>query len=235
MTFIAERLARRVRGVPLPSDVEYVGTPMNTALHEYLAQHLGSGETHYTTRPGMTPLRRRIATRLAELGAPSRSEGGVVVTASEGESLYVALLSLEVGPGAVVAGDDPGSHKALFDLLEIDVVPSSDPRAQGAAAAFTFLGAVRAVPNGSEARHIVAIGGALGRGADDGHLADLPDDAIIIGDLNAIAGLEHFHVGFAAGPPERIKRVMTWKQALSICTAAPSQRAALRALGDDSF
>ncbi len=234
MTFIAERLARRVRGVPLPSAVEYGGTPMDTALREYLARHLGSGETHYTTRPGMTPLRRRIATRLAELGAPSRSEGGVVVTASEGESLYVALLSLEVGPGAVVACDDPGSHKALFDLLEIDVVPFSDPRAQGAAAAFTFLGAVRAVPNGSEARHIVAIGGALGPGADDGHLADLPDDAIIIGDLNAIAGLDHFHVGFAAGPPDRIKRVMTWKQALSICTAAPSQRAALRALGDES-
>jgi aspartate/methionine/tyrosine aminotransferase len=231
---IGERLARRVRGAPHPSNVEYDGVPVDDALRACLARHLAAGETHYTTRPGMVPLRRRIATLLVELGGPPRAEDGVVVTAGEGESLYVTLLSLEIGPGAVVASVDPGPHRLLFDLMDIRLVRPSDANATGASATFTRLGTGHSVSESAVGCSIVAMGSGLASGGDNKSLIEVADDALILGDLNGFAGLDHFHLGFVAGPPDRIKRVMTWKQALSICTAAPSQRAALFSLGDGS-
>ena len=40
-----------------------------------------------------------------------------------------------------------------------------------------------------------------------------------------------FRLGFVAAPPEVLANITKWKQASSICSPAPSQRAALRALG----
>lgn len=58
---------------------------------------------------------------------------------------------------------------------------------------------------------------------------EAPDD-IVIGNWDDVAGLESFRVGYVAAPKEKAAKVRSWKQALSICTAAPSQRAVLVAL-----
>jgi hypothetical protein len=50
---------------------------------------------------------------------------------------------------------------------------------------------------------------------------------VIVGDLDALPGMAAFGVGFVAGPTAIVGAARTWKQAFSICTAAPSQRAAL--------
>ena len=53
---------------------------------------------------------------------------------------------------------------------------------------------------------------------------------VVIGNLDALPGVSSFRVGFVAGPADLVRRVQTWKQAFSICTAGPSQRAALSAV-----
>ena len=52
----------------------------------------------------------------------------------------------------------------------------------------------------------------------------------IVGTLDELPGLSSFRVGFVCAPKELALEIRTWKQALSICSAAPSQRAALVAL-----
>jgi len=59
---------------------------------------------------------------------------------------------------------------------------------------------------------------------------ELPSLGVVIGNLDALPGVASFRVGFVAGPADLVRRIQTWKQAFSICTAGPSQRAALAAL-----
>lgn len=60
---------------------------------------------------------------------------------------------------------------------------------------------------------------------------ETPEDVdIIIGNWDEVPGLESFRVGYVAASKEKAAKLRSWKQALSICTAAPSQRAVLVAL-----
>lgn len=77
---------------------------------------------------------------------------------------------------------------------------------------------------------VVPLGDALARPKDEPLPAIDVAHSIVIGSLDALPGVGSFRVGFVAGPEPALKRIQTWKQALSICTAGPSQRAALTAL-----
>ena len=55
-------------------------------------------------------------------------------------------------------------------------------------------------------------------------------DDIIFGDFDDVDGISSFRVGFVAGPRDKIMKIRSLKQALSICTAAPSQRAVILSL-----
>lgn len=69
--------------------------------------------------------------------------------------------------------------------------------------------------------------GAGDAGEPDPDLAD----AIVIGSLDGLEGMHPFRLGFVAAPVDVRPRIAKWKQASSICSPAPSQRAALWALG----
>ena len=56
-------------------------------------------------------------------------------------------------------------------------------------------------------------------------------DAIVIGSLDGLEGMHPFSLGFVAAPVGVRPRIAKWKQASSICSPAPSQRAAVWALG----
>ena len=61
--------------------------------------------------------------------------------------------------------------------------------------------------------------------------ANAHSDAIVIGSLDGLEGMQPFSLGFVAAPLDVRPRIAKWKQASSICSPAPSQRAALWALG----
>lgn len=66
--------------------------------------------------------------------------------------------------------------------------------------------------------------------APAGPAADLAD-VIVIGALDGLEEMHPFSLGFVAAPAAVRPRIAKWKQASSICSPAPSQRAALWALG----
>ncbi len=180
-----------------------------------LAMHLENGETHYTTRPGLVELRRGIAEALADLGLPDFGVDGVVVTAGEGEALFATLLSLDVTDGGEIQLiTDDTRHAPLLTILGVRDVASDGGDHEG-------------VPR------IVCLWRAVGSEASIA-TTDLRPGDLFVGTMDGLPGMPPFRLGFAAGPPDRIRRVMTWKQAWSICSPGPSQRAALFAIAEAS-
>ena len=93
---------------PLPRPAAPLPRP-SAELLASLRHHLLGGETHYPDRPGMAELRRRIGAALPAAGYPERGPDGVLITAGEGESLFVTLLGLGTPPEIRLYG--PGGHR----------------------------------------------------------------------------------------------------------------------------
>jgi hypothetical protein len=53
---------------------------------------------------------------------------------------------------------------------------------------------------------------------------------LITGNLDALPGLSSFRVAYLMASKDNIAKCRPWKQAMSICSAAPSQRAAIHVL-----
>ena len=225
--------AHAVAAKPRPALRPHPDDPLPCPSPELLASlrlHLLTGETHYPDRPGMAELRRRVGAALPAAGYPERGPDGVLITAGEGESLFVTLLGLGTPPEIRLYA--PGGHRH-HSLLKWMGVRAVEPGSR----------------DGDSATdpEIHLIGDRLFRAAGvteglDAHAAHddarpIPDaraalaDTIVIGTLDGLADMRPFRLGFVAAPPEVLANITKWKQASSICSPAPSQRAALRALG----
>ena len=202
-------------------------------LLESLRHHLLAGETHYPDRPGMVGLRRQVGAALPGIGYPQRDPDGVLITASEGESMFVTLLGLGAGKGTHFTGSEPGRHQPLFDWLGL-------ARAESDAAASlhyrdtTGKGETEPQAGGHLDQSMPCVH-AVGDSLFGSRGWTLPDDVsdkvIVIGSLDGLDGMHPFHLGFVAAEPRTLAGITKWKQASSICSPAPSQRAALWALG----
>lgn len=208
-------------------------------LHRLLA-----GETHYPDRPGMGELRRRVGEALPDVGFPAREPDGVLITQGEGESLFATILGLGGGEGTAIVARPGGRHQRLLDWMRVRVIEPGTDAASEAEAAFHLIEheAGAAIPENGNAdgtpglTPVHAIGDRLfsphadprSRAAESG---GAPADVIVIGSLDGLERMHPFSLGFVAAPVAVRPRIAKWKQASSICSPAPSQRAALWALG----
>ncbi len=233
---LADRLAS-LADVPLSREtaVEHdVGRSMLAAVKAALLD----GETHYTVRPGIPELRRQIALEIERQGGPApdaeAQENNVLITSRESEAVFVILLSLGLDAGHVLVSSDD-SFVALFRLMGLRVRKaspgddtrlvtrhwSSDPSVQ---ASLVAIAAERDLPD------VLDLGPSLWTGSLDRFPPVDPARTLVIGNLDALPGLSTFRVAYLMGPKTFLARCRPWKQVLSICNAAPSQRAALHAL-----
>jgi aspartate/methionine/tyrosine aminotransferase len=234
-SFVATRLANRVAKATADKEpVAFNDIPVSEKLLDYLRQHLDGGETHYTARPGIPELRATIGAEIGRLGSKKRDPDGVIVTHGEGEALYVTLLGLGLSSESKLAVHGPCRHSTLLDLLGITTIDSTDTDSANADAFYREKVAEDASAAGTKQNvgpDIVSLDSLLfSAESNAASLRDIANSTILIGSLDSVPGLDHFRLGFVAGPPEIVKRIQTWKQALSICTAGPSQRAALSAI-----
>ena len=206
------------------------------ALLASLRHHLLGGETHYPDRPGMGELRRRVGAALPAAGYPERGPDGVLITAGEGESLFVTLLGLGTPPEMRLYGPGGHRHDRLLNWMGVRAVePGSRDGESATGPEIHLIGdrLFRAAGAGDPLEAPVS-------SSDPGSTRDAEarsnahaasDDPIVIGSLDGLADMGPFRLGFVAAPPEVLANITKWKQASSICSPAPSQRAALRALG----
>ena len=194
-----------------------------------LRSALLGGETHYTPRPGLPELQDALGRRLEAAGAPPG--GTVVITGGRQEALFVALAGARAE-----AGDAPG-RVALSPLIDgdpgvlaacalLDLFPVAEGTGESAVARI----ATPEESDGGTPVEIVDCGDRLlPTGAP--FLAGVGDEAVIVGSLDGLPELAPFRVGFFRVPPRLLGRLRSLKQAVSICTAAPSQRTAALLLG----
>ena len=192
-----------VSGVPAIAAAGALAAPAPELL-DSLRHHLLAGETHYPDRPGMAELRRRVGNALPDVGYPARGPDGVLITAGEGESLFVTLLAVGLDARVRFRGGADG-HAPLRRW--------TGARDRGAT--------------------VHALGDRLfASGAAPVDQPESPgENVIVIGSLDGLVAMRPFRLGFVAAAPETLNGITKWKQASSICSPAPSQRAALWALG----
>ena len=207
-----------------------------TAIKESLL----SGETHYTVRPGMPERRQQIAREIHHLGGPRYdSIDNVLITNGESESLFLTILGLGLCGGEVATSAEFIQHQSLFDFFEL--IPHADLHALVPEQNVRFV--YREQESNLDIQETLVkfaidqnlpdflnLGDAVG----SSHIFKFPpvshQHTLMAGSLNALPGIEVFQTGYLLGPEALMNRTRVWKQAFSICSAAPSQRAALTAI-----
>jgi aspartate/methionine/tyrosine aminotransferase len=226
---------------------------------------LDDGETHYTTRPGLNPLRHAIAEKLErENGIRVHAEREVLVTCGTREALFVALhvllergdqvviagpaaplyrsvARLAGGTGRVVAGDPGDGFAVDADAIArrltrrtraIVLISPSSPAGSVADAARLDALAELAIARSLAVVSVETLEpfiyeGAVGRSI--GSLPGMGDRTVTINGFSEAHGLAGWRVGYMAGPESLLAPMTQLKQAMSICSPAVSQHAALAA------
>lgn len=205
-----------------------------------LEESLQSGETHYTVRPGMPELRERIAQEISLSGGPGYdSIDSVLITNGDSESLFVTLLGLKLHEGEAVVAPDQIRQQPLLEFFDLRSRPATQPMAptpnirlvyREREASPAVQEELAQFAQDQDVPDFLNLGDAL---ASSHNLKIPPVSArhtLLAGTLDALPGIPVFRVGYLLGSEAYMSRIRIWKQALSICSAAPSQRAALTAL-----
>jgi len=212
-----------------------------------LERHLGD---HYTRRPGIAPLCKAVARHLATFGLTVNPDNEVVITGGPQESRFVALRVLAVGrtvyvptvapwPAYAAALSFAGAAAARFDpegeLPEAQravlLLPTPNP-ATGQAYAAETLARLAAWAAAADLAVIADEAAAPLLRPDRAHVpfASLPamaERTLTLGSFASVPGLDAWNVAWFAGPKSCSVPVRDLKQAMTICSSAASQYAAL--------
>jgi aspartate/methionine/tyrosine aminotransferase len=231
-----------------------------------VADALDRGETHYTARSGIAPLRHALADRIAaESGVTYDPQAEILISSGGQEGLFVAVQML-VRPGDEVLLADPG-YPTYGDAVRlaggvcvhVPVDPTAGVGLTAAAIAACLTPRTRLLvlvspdnPTGAvigrgEMTKIAAL--AVERdflvlfdeiykafvfdGAEHVSIAAFPgmrERTVIVGSFSKEYAMTGWRVGYVVGEAHLIQPITDLKLALSICSAAPSQWAALAAL-----
>lgn len=259
----AKTPARRARLIDLRDAKLDLPTPMH--VRDAAQRALAEGATHYTTRPGLNPLRSAIASKLErENGLRVHPEREVLVTCGAREALFVALhVLLGRGDEFLVPAPAPSFYREIARMAgaatrTVGAVPAGgfavDPEAVEARVtrrSRALLIASPSSPAGSvldeerlaalaelATRHGLAVVSvetlepfvfehAMHRSI--GSLPGMAERTVTINGFDAY-GLSGWRVGYLVGPASLLGPMTQLKQAMSICSPAVSQYAALAAI-----
>jgi aminotransferase len=275
--FVAERarqwIADDTSGAPLPPALPLIDlgpgeldAPAAPHIIAAVAAALDRGETHYTARPGIRPLREALAATLADESTVHYDpETEILVSSGGQEGLFVAVQML-VHPGDEVLLADPG-YPSYADAVRlaggipvpVPVHPTDGVGLSAAALAARCTPRTRLLilvtpdnPTGAvigreEMAKIAAL--AVERdllvlfdeiykafrynGAEHVPIAAFPgmrERTVTVGSFSKQYAMTGWRVGYVAGASSLLQPITDLKLALSICSAAPSQWAALAAL-----
>jgi aspartate/methionine/tyrosine aminotransferase len=225
--------------------------PQETAapVREAAKAALERGETHYTARAGIPPLRQAIATSSSADGFPATAES-TVVTNGGTEALYIALqttlqpggralLFEPVAPGVIDVARFIGAQPILVadigdaHLEDSDVILVLAPSAlSGVAVPDDRLSTLLEAAWKQDVTVIVDRSAAPDRyqPAPPFPRPDLAAEVITVGSFSGSYGLAGWRVGYFTSPPDGMERLDGLKESMSICTTTVAQFAALAAM-----
>jgi aspartate aminotransferase len=198
---------------------------------------LARGETHYTDRPGILPLRERVAALLAaRFGAQVDAATGVVITCGVTEARFVAIQQLLPASASTVVAPSHAERVAAAAVVRGARLALADTGADSSAdvdgPALLYLSGD--TPEGTRERWLARaaergwpIVFEVGQGSFHPAGAGLAEQTVTIGGLGLEQGLEAWRIGFLAAPAATAGPLRDFKQALTICTTNLSQWGAL--------
>ena len=220
-------------------------------IRQAVISALEAGETRYTARTGIEPLREAIAARSTSEGFPTTPET-CVVTNGGSEGLFIALQSLII-PGDLVALVGPVAPQvaALVRFVggRVERVPGL-PLSGLDSASVVVLTAASGIDGRLTANNLLAelLEDAAGSGTivilDRSAVPDCYDqpqpfprpdlaaDIVTIGSFSGAFGLAGWRAGYFTAPERLIARLAGLKESMSISTTTPTQFAMLAALQD---
>lgn len=231
---LARPLAARIGGLPPATDWPAESEPESAAVIAAAMDALQRGETHYTDRPGILPLREIAAAGLRGRYNIEMTPKDVTITCGATEARYVAVKLLakpgsqvySPGPalisGAVhIAGAEitntPGEKTSLVYLT-----PDDDPAVVGSVLA-------QAAERGWYVLWDLAAASQAGR-ASAFHPAQLNGLAARTVTIESASDrIPGWRVGWMAGS-EVAEKLRSLKQAMTICTTSYAQWAAVEAV-----
>ena len=236
-----------------------VSAPLPKHVLQAAKDALDRGETHYTSRPGVPELRHAIAVRSTEHGFPAVADS-TVVTNGGAEAIYIALQAVLSPQKTAVVVEPVDPHvvemirfigakiERVSSSVDDRFIPTVEDVAQSSANVLV-LAAPSLISGVMIPQDVLAniIGTAIDRGMNvvlDRSLApclfdpdsarfsdaDLGAKVITVGSFSAGFGLHGWRVGYFTAPSDLVGKLRGLKQAMSICTTAVSQYAALAAL-----
>jgi aspartate/methionine/tyrosine aminotransferase len=107
------------------------------AVRDAADEALARGETHYTDRPGILPLREQVARDACRASSAPRSTPpeGVVITCGGTEARFVAVQQLLPRGGTLVALSHPERVAAACIVRDVTLAgPDADPTTAGVVA-----------------------------------------------------------------------------------------------------
>jgi len=224
----ARLLAERFTGPERSSEPEAaaVATPPVRAA---VAAALDRGETHYTDRPGILPLREKIAALLRlRFSVEVNAKNDLVVTCGVTEARFVATQQL-LRPGDLLAA--PVEADRLYGAAALRRVILETAISPGTQAVYL----TSSTPEVALRAHLAATPptAAVLYEVDKpenrfhpAQLAGFRDRTVTIGQLNE----ESWRIGYLASPGAFSPAMRDFKQALTICSTNLSQWAALAAM-----
>ncbi len=195
---------------------------------------LGRGETHYTDRPGILPLRKKVAEMLNarfNLGADPNT---IVITCADTEARFVSVQCL------LGAGD------ALLCLENVVLLEPTlivrDARLVKPDEGLESVKVLYLTSDTNQQQRDIYLQHAKDNNwwiifevtnDDTFHPARdtaLKDKVVTIGSIGNRHGLESWRIGYLHAPKGEAAELRSFKQALTICTTSLSQYAALAVL-----
>jgi aspartate/methionine/tyrosine aminotransferase len=227
---LAVPLATRVQllaATPFPARVG-TDTAVSAAARNASAEALDRGETHYTDRPGIKPLRERLAAHLSGRFGMTADANGMVITCGVTEARFVAIQQLVSVGGRIVALDQPERIAGACVVRGAELV---GPEHNGAGVEAIYLSS-DADPAHRQRYLALAVAqqwAIIYEPGDDAGPADHPAASgaaalcITVGSLGHAEGIEGWRTGYLAAPVEKAGPLRDFKQALTLCTTNLSQ------------
>ena len=232
MTFVVEfsestqRLAQIAVPELLDAPVAVGWQPLASAVEEALER----GETHYTDRPGILPLRQQVADALeARFAVQVDARSATVITCGVVEARFVSLQQL-LAPGQSVWVPtllvDRFAGAALLRRAQLADAPAGAAlvalaSSQGEAALRQALGGV-----GADANVLFEVDDAQDSGFHPAQVEGFAERTLTIGQ----SGYGSWQLGYLVAPARIAAGLRDFKQALTICSTNLSQWAALAAM-----
>jgi aspartate/methionine/tyrosine aminotransferase len=192
---------------------------------------LDRGETHYTDRPGILPLRQKVSDLLNARYNLATKPSDLTITCGLTEARFVCVQQLigpegkvfalakpdEVSGAALVRGATMSGSAEDADLVFVPASARSERIRAGLSVIKPDCSVVFEVDSSSESFHPASLEG-------------LAERVVTIGELGIDRGLATARLGYLAAPSRTAPGLRDFKQALTICSTNLSQWAALNAV-----